>query len=271
LKKKKNVDQLADPLNSKQSFPIKLYIAEPPDEVKQASEEGLPSSVKFAILMKFTGLFGLAHAALQIGDKMVHFLDNHFVKIDSFKASNALYLTNISRSGRLPNKPEVKRTIAEVIVDFNVNKMYSQAKLNCQDFVERLCKQVNEKCKDLLDDNTKLDLHFEQNKLIREYLDLLIKYPQKSGFIFKKRPKEGQKFDKEEDAIVVFETHKELDNWEEDNKAHLNAHELEFLKGFHRAFQLRFEAAELNGDAGGSHLYKPDDSHGCSQGNATVV
>ncbi len=64
---------------------------------------------------------------------MIHFLDNHFVKIDSFKASNALYLTNISRSGRLPNTPEVKRTIAEVIVDFNVNKMYQlSTNLNIQ-------------------------------------------------------------------------------------------------------------------------------------------
>ena len=41
------------------------------------------------------------------------------MKIDKFKASSAMYLINISKYGRLPLEESVKKTIAEVIVEWN--------------------------------------------------------------------------------------------------------------------------------------------------------
>lgn len=49
------------PLNT---MPIKLYVAEPPQHVKDKKFEGLS---KIAIENQFVGLFGPTHAALQIG------------------------------------------------------------------------------------------------------------------------------------------------------------------------------------------------------------
>lgn len=54
------------PEYKKKTFPIKLYIAEPPEPVKTIADN-LSPLVKGAIRSNLVGLFGLAHAALQIG------------------------------------------------------------------------------------------------------------------------------------------------------------------------------------------------------------
>jgi hypothetical protein len=239
------------------TFPIKLYIAEPPEEVKEAAP-GLDGKIKMAVNNKLVGLFGLAHAAVQIGDKMVHFLDNHFVKIDQFKAASALLLTNMSKSGRLPKSDKVKQIIAEVIVDWNKHAFYDKALRNCQDFVEDLCDQLNSKCN--LSEEHKLGLSFNHNKILRDYLDTLIKHPEKSGFhlLFK-------------NELVEFTTHSELDEWEETNRDQLIPDQLDFLKGFHRAFQLRCAAAELSQNAKLVSRYQANPYAGCTRGNATLI
>jgi len=239
------------------SFPIKLYIAEPSQEIKEVNST-LDSKVKFAVNARLVGLFGLAHAAVQIGDKMVHFLDNHFVKIDKFKASQALLLINMSQSGRLPKSDEVLNTICEVIVEWNKNAFYDKALRNCQDFVEDLCSQINSKCN--LKPKDKLGLSFEQNKILRDYLDILVKHPEDSGFNFTLN---GEK--------QTFETHVKLDEWEEQNKSKLNPDQMAFLKGFHRAFQLRYASAEASNNFSLSKRYEPSPYSGCTRGNATLI
>jgi len=239
------------------SFPIKLYIADPPKELKDKAAS-FNSKIKFAVGNKFVGLFGLAHAALQIGDKMVHFLDNNFVKIDQFKAGRALLLINISQSGRLPKTEEVKTAIAEIIVEWNKTKYYDQAYCNCQDFVETMCMQINEKIQ--LVELDKLGLSFKHNKILRAYLEELVKSPEKTGFHITI-----------DDRVKEFHSHVELDKWERENQKKLQGPQLEFLKGFHRAFQLRYAAAVIASDRRKLEQYEPDPDSGCTRGNATLI
>lgn len=115
---------------------------------------------------------------------MVHFFDNSFVKIDSFKASTALFLINISRSGRLPMDSIVKRTIAEVIVDWNKNGVYNAITNTCQDFVEDMIEQIMENCKSVLTPDDYLSFSFKHNKLVKRYLEELVKHPEQAGMYF---------------------------------------------------------------------------------------
>lgn len=181
------------------------------------------------------------------------------MKIDSFKARQALLLMNISKSGRIPSTDEVLTVIAEIIIEWNKNAVYSKTLLNCQDFVEDMCKQLNSKCK--LTGENKLGLSFDQNIKIKNYLEDLRKNPEKSGFYILY----GKNQEKKE-----FTSHRELDEWELEmnEKNELTGDELALLKGFHRAYQLRFEAAKIDENI---TLYKRYESgaYGCTRGNAT--
>lgn len=66
------------------SFPIKLYIAEPSQEIKDVSPD-LGAKVKFAVNSKLVGLFGLAHAAVQIGKINFKKKMNIFLILNSFR------------------------------------------------------------------------------------------------------------------------------------------------------------------------------------------
>jgi len=244
------------------TFPIKLYIAEPHDNLKKAAPN-LDTVTKTVVKQKLIGLFGLVHAGLQIGDKMVHFLDNHFVKIDYFKANRALYLISISKSGRLPKTDQVKTAIAEVIVEWNKFALYDRTSQNCQDFVEDLCSQVNGSC-NLKGTRNELKLSFE-NTIIKEYIEELIDHPEKSGFYFNFKNKQTK-----EVTTVVFENHKHLDNWQKENLEKLSDDDLAFLKGFHRAYQLRHAAAMASKEFKLAESYKGEEEVGCILGKETV-
>jgi len=253
------------------SFPLKLYIAEPTQDYKNFM-------TKFAVRNKIVGLFGLTHAGLQIGDKMVHFFDNSFVKIDQFKSKQALLLLSISQSGRLPNDDKLKTIIAQVIVEWNKFYMYDEKFSNCQDFVEYLVKQVSSFP---LTENDKLSLSFEHNKIIRDYMKLIRTAPLKSGFVFysksksltrpKREGEENSSPQSENQDYIEFECHSDLDEWEQENKDKLSKDELAFLKGFHRAFQLRYAAAEMENDFTASKRFEESPYGGCTRGNATII
>lgn len=206
---------------------------------------------------------------------------------------------NVSKSGRLSKEVPISPTpgvehpinvIAEIIVEWNKKAIYDQHLRNCQDFVEDLCIQLNERCK--LSDQDKISLSFEHNQIIRDYLDVLRSKPSKTGFhiTYAKKHKRGLKeissiesveevdpnenereLPTAEGKFEEFESHAQLDEWEEANKKKLTNQELEFLKGFHRAFQLRYyaELAKENPENWIIKLYEPS-PYGCIRGNPTV-
>lgn len=185
------------------SFPIKLYLSEPTEGIGKFVK-GVPFGT-FAVKHRIVSRFGLIHAALQIGDKVVHFFNNSFVKIDTFKAQNALYLINISKSGRLPLSDKVQHTIAEVIVLFNKHALYDNKYCNCQDFLEYMLDEINTKCK--LEASDILSFSFKDNPAIKFFLDNLIEYPDYMRFVFY--------FDiNGRRERHFFLNHEDLDEWE---------------------------------------------------------
>lgn len=242
----------AEDIKFKETFPIRLYIAEPTEEIKTTVSPTLGWLEK----QNFPFLYG-SHVALQIGDKLVHFLDNHFVKIDTFKASSALQLIYISKSGRLPYTGQIQKIIAERIVKWNKTKFYDYRYRNFGDFVEDICNSLNPHLKE----GDMLDLSFSSRPEMQQYLSNLVKNPKTYatfGFNF-------------EGGFITFETHNQLDEWETVNYNKLSFNQQQFLKGFHRAFQLRYAAASALNDLELSKKYEPNPYSGCSRGNPTVL
>jgi len=219
-------DCLDGPIQKKnESFPIKLFISIPNEAPK------LNKLKDFATKHRIATKFGFVHTGLQIRDKIVHFMRNSFVRIDRFKGQNALFLINISASGRLPCDDKVQTAIATAIVKWNKEAIYNDLYSNCQDFVQYVCNEIN-KCD--LPSNAKISFNFEDNPLVKKYLDYL-----------RQNPHYQKKFFIDSDGIRhVFETHDQLDDWQKKNQYSLSSQDVTFLKGFHRAFQL-VEASNL--------------------------
>lgn len=258
-------------LENTDKLTFKLYFAEPTEEIKSRKNQ-VPTNISskitkkmvdLAITTRMVGAYGLTHAAFQIADKIVHFYDTSFVKIDKFKGSNALLLVYASPEGQIPKTPQVLDTIAEVIRFWNVTAVYDERFKNCQDFVEDMISKLNSKC------HLKLDLELKFNSVLEKYLTNLVNDPNKGKFALPALNSNG--FSK------VFITHKELDIWHQENETSLSIEETNLLKAFHRAYQLRYEATLSAIQKGSTEelqknlsRYSPHESV-CFVGNPTAI
>lgn len=180
------------------------------------------------------------------------------------KGKDPIFLISISVSGRLPLNGNVETVIAETIVKWNKYAIYEDEK-HCtnQAFVENMISEINSKCN--LPNAAKLSFKFEHNTLIKDYFDYLRYNPgyQKKFFI----DKIGIRH--------VFSSHAIIDKWhneQEQQKDFLSSLDKEFLKGFHRAFQLKeaYNMAKSQENENENNL-KPIELEPCEFGNPTVL
>ncbi|KAL9654598.1 hypothetical protein ABK040_006660 [Willaertia magna] len=79
--------------------------------------------------------FGLIHSGISIGSYMIHWFDNSLVTLNKTTKNPNCVVDLGELDLRVEEDVEKLDKLCELIVDYNVNRMYSPLKLNCQHFV----------------------------------------------------------------------------------------------------------------------------------------
>jgi len=193
-------------------IPIRLYVT------KKLPQGWIESAASKAA--EYLQEVGSAHLAVQVADKIVHWVNTSYTITTEFRGSSAVALFYPQEGGIekrfIENSEKNREALCRVICRWNCQIKYSSLKGNCQQFVAAIFKSFN------------LDTKFgSMEGAIGEFLRYLASANKEE--IHPCIVTKGKKG-------IEWKTHKELDEWHEKNG---ESYDENLLKGFHRAFQLR--------------------------------
>eukprot|EP01091_Cochliopodium_minus_P013489 TRINITY_DN435_c0_g1_i6.p1 TRINITY_DN435_c0_g1~~TRINITY_DN435_c0_g1_i6.p1 ORF type:complete len:381 (+),score=64.25 TRINITY_DN435_c0_g1_i6:254-1396(+) len=168
---------------------------------------------------------GAAHVAIQISNRIVHWLGCSFALVKDWHgaAATALFYPQDCQSNEveyLVCNEKMKDDIARLIQKWNCEVMYDSLKSNCQKFVSEMLKKMG-----------LLDTFSSYQGYIGEFIDYISKYDKMKEEFYPCIIKNGK-------VLISWKIHKELDSWHEENKSDIESY-LPLLRAFHRAFQLK--------------------------------
>eukprot|EP01091_Cochliopodium_minus_P002273 TRINITY_DN12138_c0_g1_i1.p1 TRINITY_DN12138_c0_g1~~TRINITY_DN12138_c0_g1_i1.p1 ORF type:complete len:331 (+),score=54.46 TRINITY_DN12138_c0_g1_i1:1-993(+) len=195
-------------------FPVRLYIG-----------AQIPKNLFVGLAAHFTQEIGTNHLAVQVCDKIIHWLDNSLVLVHEFSGSNCIAVFYPQKEKKeypnIPNTEENRLRICQVIQKWNCSKIYSSLNANCQNFTAEIFGALS------------LDFKFSN-----------MGGPVKDFINFISRPNNTQTlpcFVKEGSKILEWTSHYELDQWSKENPQDSYSELYYLIKGFHRGFQVKKE------------------------------
>jgi len=243
------IKQAAQQPNMKigKTIKIKLVIAEicKSDTQKALRKMLSPVLTKFDVQQHF----GMFHSALVVGPWYLEWNNSSMCIPRKCYSSAAMLAADLEFSGKLGkigfDLDDVIAKITPVIIDWNVNKAYSQRDANCQQFVDELC--------NVLDIPIKFEGPLGQYLHdLRERGECELEFPISADMRVEMQIRDKKK---------KFESHRELDEFvleclQKDPQFENNyAAEWMLLKSFDRAFWLRhFKVKTDEKYIGGCHL-----------------
>jgi len=173
--------------------------------------------------------FGMFHSALVVGPWYLEWNNSSLCIPRKCYSSAAMLAADLDFGNIKYSLDDTIKKISKVIIDWNVNKTYSQTKYNCQQFIDELCAELGIK----LDFKGPLGTYLSN---LREKGRCQIAFPVSDDM------RESLKI---RDELVKFQTHQEIDQFVNDILGRDPQFQDSFpqdwllLKSFDRAFWLR--------------------------------
>eukprot|EP01091_Cochliopodium_minus_P014532 TRINITY_DN4949_c0_g1_i1.p1 TRINITY_DN4949_c0_g1~~TRINITY_DN4949_c0_g1_i1.p1 ORF type:complete len:338 (-),score=72.50 TRINITY_DN4949_c0_g1_i1:44-1057(-) len=211
--KKSIFDKLKD---DEKTFPVRLYIS------SQAPKDFFGKLV--GMTAKFSQEVGAHHLAIQICDKIVHWVGASLVIVKKFSGSNCLALLYPQKEGKefpsIENTKNNRDIICQIIQKWNCTKIYSGSNHNCQHFTSEIFEA--------------LGLDFKFSKMqgpVGDFIKYISQYSNEE--LFPCIVQDGE-------VLEEWKTHYALDDWSQEYVDRESKYYY-LIKGFHRGFQVKQE------------------------------